>query len=138
MSPKLKVEEVLKEKVSNSEFSNAANYVENLGFQVNEKSPDALIRVMARFIKDVKQKGAFWQLQFIKLKIFIFCHQLYTVGGRNTRRIYMVHEDPRKIKVIDIGKLKGTKPQETQKSKEVKLLNGVDKVDYRKGGKWCH
>ena len=47
----------------------------------------------------------------------------------------MIHERAEQIKVINIGKLKGTKPQDVQKTKEVKLLDGVNKVDYRKGGK---
>lgn len=36
--------------------------------------------------------------------------------------------------VIKIGKLNGTN-KEVKKEAEVKLLNGVNKADYRKGGK---
>ena len=40
----------------------------------------------------------------------------------------MIHERAESIKVIQIGKLKGTKQD---KPKELKLLNGVNKIDYR-------
>ena len=39
----------------------------------------------------------------------------------------MILERAEEIKVIKIGKLKGIKPV----SKELKLLDGVNKVDYR-------
>ena len=42
----------------------------------------------------------------------------------------MIHANPANIKVIAIGKLKGTKQQDKP---ELKLLDGVDKVDYGKG-----
>ena len=49
----------------------------------------------------------------------------------------MIHERAEQIKVINIGKLKGSKPVDARKVSEVKLLNGVNKIDYRegKGGK---
>jgi hypothetical protein len=35
--------------------------------------------------------------------------------------------------VVAVGKMQGTKPQEQQQKKEPILLNGTNKVDYRKG-----
>ena len=58
MSPKIRVEAVLKRQVSNSEFLLAARYVENeVGFLVNERSPEAVIRVIAKHVQE-QQKGA--------------------------------------------------------------------------------
>lgn len=45
----------------------------------------------------------------------------------------MIHERAEQIKVIKIDKLKGSKPQDARKVSEVKLLHGVDKIDYREG-----
>lgn len=49
----------------------------------------------------------------------------------------MIHERAEQIKVIDIKKLKGSKPVDARKVEELKLLHGVYKIDYRegKGGK---
>ncbi len=53
MSPKIKVEEILKRRVTNREFLNAATYMENkVGLLINERSPDAVIRVLAKHIKE--------------------------------------------------------------------------------------
>ena len=45
----------------------------------------------------------------------------------------MINERAEQIRVINIGKLKGSKPVDARKVKDVKLLDGVNKIDYRKG-----
>lgn len=46
----------------------------------------------------------------------------------------VIIEDPRKIKPIAWGKITGLKDKQEPK-KDIKLLNGVEKIDYRRDKK---
>lgn len=57
MSPKLRVENVLHKAIIPAEFLKAATYIESLGFLVNERSPDAVIRAVAKAVKEFGQNS---------------------------------------------------------------------------------
>jgi len=55
MSPKLRVENNLHMDIMPIQYEKAKEYVESLGFRVNEKSPDAVIRAVAKAVKEFGQ-----------------------------------------------------------------------------------